>query len=385
MSPSARTKAAVGVIVVLALGVAPAPLLPPHPLAEAVQSLTGTDWPKAYLAAAIGLQIIFYGSLGMLTAVAVNRAPTLRGRVLQFGTMPVVVIGVAWIIRSLKAGHPPVWVNAAVPIVACLFGVGLGLGLLYRHAKVVGFVGAVLVGSALWGMLGSTSVALRNATQAHLQRLVALGPGLPSGEARFGAVLQILFAPLSGDTAGRAVQKNRAAILAWGIAAGHSRVARLVGLDPDDELVRRASTLCEGNTLRGREDWPRHYALSAALAVAEHPLVSDAGGLMKEQLDALTHGSGFSFGDLAADRAGVRFAIAATRSEAAARAMQVRLQNGYAVDDFFPSITLPENLTVEQFRRRFDSIGGPRYRAEIRKIEVELDRCVALSAAPDSP
>ena len=40
----------------------------------------------------------------------------------------------------------------------------------------------------------------------------------------------------------------------------------------------------------------------AALAVLEHPLVSDAGGLMKEQLDALTHGSGFSFGDLAADR-----------------------------------------------------------------------------------
>jgi hypothetical protein len=57
--------------------------------------------------------------------------------------------------------------------------------------------------------------------------------------------------------------------------------------------------------------------------------ISDAGGLLKEELDALTHGSGFSFGDLAADRAGVRFAWA-TDSETAALAMQARLQAGYA-------------------------------------------------------
>ena len=74
--------------------------------------------------------------------------------------------------------------------------------------------------------------------------------------------------------------------------------------------------------MRGREDWARHYALSAALAVLEHPLVSDAAGLMKEELDALTHGSGFSFGDLAADRAGVRFADAATHSEVDEQAME---------------------------------------------------------------
>jgi hypothetical protein len=102
--------------------------------------------------------------------------------------------------------------------------------------------------------------------------------------------------------------------------------------------VHRAIALRQGLTLRGREDWARHYALSAALAVLEHPLVSDAGGLMIEQLDALTGGSGFSFGDLAADRAGVRFAVAATRSEAAAKSMQARLQSGFAVDDFFPPV-----------------------------------------------
>ncbi len=44
--------------------------------------------------------------------------------------------------------------------------------------------------------------------------------------------------------------------------------------------------------------------LGAALAVLKHPIVSDAGGLLREQLDTLTRGSGFSFGDLAADRVG---------------------------------------------------------------------------------
>ena len=110
-------------------------------------------------------------------------------------------------------------------------------------------------------------------------------------------------------------------------------------------------------TLRGRLDWSKHYAMSAALAAAEHPLISDAGGLMKKQLDALTLGSGFSFGDLAADRAGVRFANAGTSSEAGAKSTQARAEECYDIDDLFPPIIdLPENLTLEQFRRNFGEL-----------------------------
>ena len=104
---------------------------------------------------------------------------------------------------------------------------------------------------------------------------------------------------------------------------------------------------------------------------------------MKEQLDALARGSGFSFGDLAADRAGVRFATAATESEATAKAMQARLRNGFSVDDFFPpAADLPENLTVEQFRRDYGGVGSQRYRQKIREIETRLDRCVVFSPTP---
>ncbi len=106
-------------------------------------------------------------------------------------------------------------------------------------------------------------------------------------------------------------------------------------------MVRASVALRSGTTLRGREDWARHYCLSAALAVAGTPFASDSGGLIKEQLDALAKGSGFSFGDLMADRAGIRFTKAATDSEVAALRMQNNLQNGYSVDDYFPAVADP--------------------------------------------
>jgi hypothetical protein len=381
MFSNAKTKLAAAGIVVLALLVVPAPLLPPHRLAEAVQSMLGVGWKAAYLVAAVGLQIGFYGSLGVLATFSVTRATTLQGRLLQIGVVPVVVVGVSLVIRSAKLGHLPVWINAAIPIVACLIGTGIGLGLLYRQWKLTLSVAVAVIAVTSWGLLGGASVKLSHATEARLQRLVAAGPGLPSGEARFGALLQTAFASPPADTAlENPVQQNRAAILALGIAVGHERLARLVGLDRDAEWVRQATELRPGTTLREREDWSRHFCLSAALAVLEHPLVSDAAGLMKEQLDALTRGSGFSFGDLAADRAGVRFAAAATHSEADAKAMQARLQSGFAVDDFFPQTAdLPENLTTEQFRAIYGGVGSQRYRQKVSEIETRLDRCVALS------
>jgi hypothetical protein len=223
---------------------------------------------------------------------------------------------------------------------------------------------------------------LRTATEERLRRIVEAGPEIPRGEARFGGLLQTAFTSLAADVStGGVIEQNRAAILALGIAIGHYRVARLVGLDEDSELVRQAGAIGQGTTLDGREDWPRHYALSAALAVIEHPLISDAGGLMKEQMDALGRGTGFSFGDLAADRAGVRFAAASTRSEAAARAMQARLQNGYSPGEFFPIVMdFPENLTVEQFRQEFGAVGSQRYRLQVSSIDRELDACDAISS-----
>jgi hypothetical protein len=243
----------------------------------------------------------------------------------------------------------------------------------------------LMAGGALWTLLRPSSDDLIRDTEARLRHLVAAGTQLPQGEEKIMAALRAAFAPDPGDTGdGDPVKQNRVAILALGLAVGDPRLARLVGVDPQN--ARTAFERLGDMTLRGRGDWSRHFCLSAALAVLEHPLVSDAGGLMKEQMDALTRGSGFSFGDLAADRAGIRFAEAATHSEKAARTVRARLADGATVDDIFPHVAdLPENLTVEQFRLKYEGVGSPRYRQAIRDLEARLDSCVLIRPHKEAP
>ena len=130
-----RAKWVAAGVVLLALLIVPAPLLPPHRFAEFVQSVTGVGWKAAYFLAALGLQIGFYGAVGMLATFFVERGATARKRLLQIAILPVVVVGVAFVIRCVKAGHLPIWVNAVIPISACLVGAALGLGLFYRRWK----------------------------------------------------------------------------------------------------------------------------------------------------------------------------------------------------------------------------------------------------------
>ena len=384
INPSARAKLVAAGTVLLALMLVPAPLLPPHRLAEAMEALLGVSWQVAYFATALGLRICFYVSLGVVAAFTVKRAARLRGLWLQIVVVPMFVIGAGLLIRSVKAGYMPVGIDIAIGIAGCLVGVALGLALVYRAGKITMPVLVAIIALSLWGLLGGTSAALSRATEAHLQRLEAAAPGLPSGEARFGAILQTAFAPMPGGSAhGSAVEQNRAAILALGVALGDEELARFVGLEQNERLLRATALIRDGVMLREDPDLSRHFCLSAAFVVMGGPLVSDAAGLMKERMDFMKAGSGFSFNDIAADRAGVRFAVAATGSEAGARAMQARLQRGFAVDDFMPPVAdLPEHLSVDQFLRDFGHVGSPRYREQVKEIEARLDRCGALSPHP---
>jgi hypothetical protein len=370
--------------VLLALLIVPVPLLPPDFLTKAMQSIFDMSWSLAYLASALILQSIFYGLLGALASSALTPASTFRGRLLQIAIAPFAIVGISFFIRAIRAGHLPVSANAVIPVAACLIGVIVGLALVHRQWKAILTITALVFGVVLGGTIGRSSSTLSINTKARLEKLVSSGPDLPRGDALFGALLQTTFAPMPSSKESM-IEQNRSAILAWGIALGDPRLAPLVGLDPESMLVRQAAAISQGATLRGREDWPRHYAVSATLVVLEHPWVSDAGGLLKEEADALSQGSGFSFGDLAADRAGARFAQAATGSEASAKAIQSRLQGTFKLDEFFPKILdFPENLTVQDFRQKIGSVGSERYRQEIIRIEAALDGCEALSVNQDA-
>lgn len=126
-------------------------------------------------------------------------------------------------------------------------------------------------------------------------------------------------------------------------------------------------------TLGGRHDLAQHFAASAALAAWADEPVADAIGLYKELQDA-RQGSGFSFVDLAADRAGSRFGeLVARRDDRLDGALATALADA----DLLPDLAgLPEYLQEAEFRRRYGGPGQPDY----QRLEDEINRRLASLA-----
>jgi len=235
-----------------------------------------------------------------------------------------------------------------------------------------------LLASLIWGE--GANQEMRLAVKSHVQRLLDAAPRLPGGEQGLGAAVEVAFAWARERSATDSpVLENRAALLALGILLGHPRLERLVGPVVEKHDWPRAALLAR-TTLRGRNDWTKHFFVSAALTVLSAQAPSDAIGLFKEELDA-GGGSGFSFGDLMADRAGTTFALLATGDEAAARAIQERLARGFRVDDFFPEAAdLPENIQDAELQSRYGGVGGPLFRIYAAEVERRLWSCPAYRA-----
>lgn len=160
------------------------------------------------------------------------------------------------------------------------------------------------------------------------------------------------------------VDENRAALTSLAELVMGSRV---MGGQAMTRAERR-----KGIKLAGRVDFAQHFAVSAFLAATGGENLSDMAGLYKELKDA-EGGSGFSFNDLAADRAGSRLGEIATRSRANALKLQQRLANVQDARAFFPLVhDLPEFMSQAEFQRRFGGVGQPEYRRMIAQIEARI-------------
>ena len=163
---------------------------------------------------------------------------------------------------------------------------------------------------------------------------------------------------------GDPVAENRAALVALAFYVNGRGLAAIV---PDAKEWQRAAP--RKVTLAGRSDFSQHFTVSAALAATAGSPLSDAIGVYKELEDS-SGGSGFSFADIAADRAGTVFGQHATRSTSAARAVQARVGTGIVEADIMPrSGDLPEGLQEAEFKRRFGGVGAPPYARMITEIE----------------
>jgi hypothetical protein len=125
-------------------------------------------------------------------------------------------------------------------------------------------------------------------------------------------------------------------------------------------------------TIHGRHDLAQHFATSAVLAVAAGRELSNAIGLFKE-IDDSDGGSGFSFKDLAADRAGTQFGKLAVSSENNAVRLRTAINNGLGANDLVPSLVgLEEKMTESQFQTRYGGVESKKYKQVVAEIDARI-------------
>lgn len=176
------------------------------------------------------------------------------------------------------------------------------------------------------------------------------------------------------------VEQNRATIFALAVYFGSYRFEYFIGKLVSD--IPRKPRCYSIPTLAGREDLTKHFIYSAAIELLSSTQTSEFIGELKELLDSNLNGSGFSFVDLLADRAGVKFAQLATRSEQSALRQQQLIANGLSPNQLFPpAASLPEGLSQQEFEQAYQHIDAAPYHALITQIDSLLHQ-LALYQQP---
>ncbi|MEM9588778.1 MAG: hypothetical protein AAGA03_15960 [Planctomycetota bacterium] len=262
------------------------------------------------------------------------------------------------------------WLNESIePFFDSLESIQLGdrdVAVTYRNLDVrKGFVRDALVGLGL-------AEDFEPAAIVYVTDLLALAEAEPSVD--FAKCLQTLMTRAkkrSARSEASAVHENRAAIASLGYVLGHHRIRTWIGSDVPS-MSPQVRSVFRRVSLRGRADWTRHFTVSAALQTLGNSMISKDIGILKEELDSFG-GSGFSFGDLLADRAGTRLGVEATSSEASARRIQDRIAEGIHESDVMPpGGDLQEGLTNEQFRKVYGGVTGDAYRRTVATIDQRI-------------
>jgi hypothetical protein len=292
-------------------------------------------------------------------------------------------------VQRLRLGRLPVpgWLAEAVlPRLLVALDLQAQGELAQRLVSRVGFRSQQLVLAYAWpdnAPLALTNTLLRPDEQVRLRiyadRLAALGAELAAKGSAPVSMTQLLpplfaLAAQRSPDAATAARENRAALVALAFNAYGSGLAPLIASAP--RAPRRGAPPV---TLAGRRDSAQHFLISAALAAEGGGPLADAIGLYKEVADS-RGGSGFSFNDLAADRAGTRLGQAALRTP---QALQARLAQGVQESELLPDVSdLPESMREADFKRRYGGVDAPGYRQLMSDIEARLDRLPLLRAAP---
>ncbi|MGZ8947346.1 MAG: hypothetical protein ACXW1W_18225, partial [Methylococcaceae bacterium] len=173
---------------------------------------------------------------------------------------------------------------------------------------------------------------------------------------------------LQRSTLENAIEENKLAIIAVNNYVNRKETKKLLSF-PASKLTgeKRYSTF-----LYKRIDLAQHFIGSAAITASVNGQVAKVVGEEKELSDA-QGGSGFSFIDLAADKAGTRFGEMATSSPENARKIQKAMSTIKDYSDFMPDPTdLPEHMDEAEFKQRYQSVDSAAYQELSKQIDARI-------------
>ena len=200
--------------------------------------------------------------------------------------------------------------------------------------------------------------------RAHAEHMSTLVAALaPAREAPLAQLLGPMFelAQQRSAAGGDAAAENRAAIVVLALFANGRDLGSVL---PGTQGWPRAQRL--RLLLAGRDDFPRHFLVSAVLVVGTSDALAQSIGLKKELADARS-GSGFSFNDMAANLAGARFGAMALQAPAE---LQARVAPGVGDAALMPAwVDLPQFKPEAEVVRRYGGVGAPPYQAMMAEIE----------------
>ncbi len=175
------------------------------------------------------------------------------------------------------------------------------------------------------------------------------------------------------------VAENRAILITLTTYATGRKLDRLISRELRQTLHRpRPVDL----TLLGRHDLALHFLVSAAITGSSGSRLANLAGVFKE-VDDSRGGSGFSFADLAADRAGVRFAEIAVQTRRSATWLQGKVSAAIDESDIMPSIkNLPEGIMELQFKKKFNDLDSDQFQQVNNEIERRINECRLYRSFP---
>jgi hypothetical protein len=269
---------------------------------------------------------------------------------------------------------PPAWAEALLPHALRLLHTEADLALATDIVRRVSFAPERAVVLYAWREDSSQRMMDALVPRAEQERLRAYHDRLVQVAARQAPAWQVsmvdLLVPLMALAqerslyGGDAAAESRAALSVLALYVNGRQVGGVLPLASQWPRARPLRVL-----LGGRTDFPRHFLVSAVLAIESTSPLAQAIGLYKEVKDS-RGGSGFSFNDMAANLAGTRFG---ERSQRDPHRLHDLVLAGITEADLMPPVDdLPEHIPEPEFLRVFGGVGGAGYERQMAEIEARV-------------